>query len=333
MTRTASLLALAWLLLMVNQGRGQYAYSGQFASGISDPWGIAFDSSNNIYISNYTPYNNIYTYSSSSSYASATLLESGGTHTGLAVYNNQLYASNYASGGVDIYNASSGAYISSFGRSGSAGTIVSNTSGIVIDSRGYSYVADSGNQRVAIYDNNGNYTGQVANGRGLTPQYAAVDKNGNVFVEAYNNAQYLYVFNSAGALTKTFDGTGTGNSIPFNLPEGIAFDSKGDFFVGDFYNNRVVEFDSNFNFLQSFGSGIIGGASQLNGPDDIAVDSQDNVFVVDGYGRRVVEFSPPASVPEPSSFVLAGLLASAGIGGYLWRRSRRATLEGARSAI
>jgi hypothetical protein len=92
-------------------------------------------------------------------------------------------------------------------------------------------------------------------------------------------------------------------------------DSHGDLFVGDYDSNRIQKFDSDGNFLYTFGWGVKDGANEFqvctsacrqgiegsgNGqlglsPDGIAIDSQDNVFVADLHNHRVQKFSSPTA--------------------------------------
>ena len=79
-------------------------------------------------------------------------------------------------------------------------------------------------------------------------------------------------------------GTGPGQ---FQLPSGVAVDRSGNVYVADSNNDRVQRFDSNGNFLGSFGAPGV-----FNGPGHMGIDPQGNPIVVDEGNYRVVKYSP-----------------------------------------
>jgi len=71
-----------------------------------------------------------------------------------------------------------------------------------------------------------------------------------------------------------------------NLPRGITTDAQGYVYIADTSNNRVQKFDSNGNWILSFGiQGSTNG--QFYAPVDVAVDSQGNIYVSDAYNYRI----------------------------------------------
>jgi DNA-binding beta-propeller fold protein YncE len=84
-------------------------------------------------------------------------------------------------------------------------------------------------------------------------------------------------------------------------PDGVAFDSHGDLWVGDFDNNRVLEFTPPFsngerasvvigqpNFTASTPAETRTG---LDSPTYVAIDSHGNLWVADASNNRVLEFT------------------------------------------
>jgi hypothetical protein len=94
-------------------------------------------------------------------------------------------------------------------------------------------------------------------------------------------------------------------SSSFNLPWAITFDSKGDLWVADWDNSRVLEFLPPF-FTGMSASRVIGQPDFTTGnpaltatgmayPSGLAFDSQGNLWVSDQGNSRVLEYlSPPA---------------------------------------
>ena len=75
----------------------------------------------------------------------------------------------------------------------------------------------------------------------------------------------------------------------FKVPIGIAVDSADNVYVVDNDNNRVQKFDSNGNFITTWGSegSAVG---QFKVPIGIAVDSAGNAYVTDFYENSIQKF-------------------------------------------
>jgi sugar lactone lactonase YvrE len=91
-------------------------------------------------------------------------------------------------------------------------------------------------------------------------------------------------------------------------PAGVAFDGKGDLFVADSGNNRVLEYTPNSSTSYSKAAAVVVGANQLSGPIGIALDGRGDLFVTDLRGNNVVEYGYDASTGTyaPSGTVVAG---------------------------
>jgi DNA-binding beta-propeller fold protein YncE len=82
---------------------------------------------------------------------------------------------------------------------------------------------------------------------------------------------------------------------PFAIwgPRDIAIDSKGNVFITDTGNKRIVVYDENGNYVSQFGSvGLEPG--QLDEPVGVAVDKNGLVYIADTWNQRIQVMSPDA---------------------------------------
>ncbi|MDA4137048.1 MAG: NHL repeat-containing protein [Thaumarchaeota archaeon] len=104
------------------------------------------------------------------------------------------------------------------------------------------------------------------------------------------------------------------SSTTIGNPTAVAFDSKGDLWVVDTINDRVLEFKPQFS-TGEVASLVIGQTSltgtdygseagQLFGPTGITFDSKGDLWVVDSGDDRVLEFTPPFTNGENATLVL-----------------------------
>jgi len=111
-------------------------------------------------------------------------------------------------------------------------------------------------------------------------------------------------------------------------PTAVAFDSKGELWVVDSSNNRVLEYRPPFKpgLAASLVIGQTGltnssdsdPAGSLFGPSALAFDAKGNLWVVDSGDNRVLEFVPPFSDGELASLVLG----QPTFGGYIGQTNR-----------
>ncbi|MGD0649674.1 MAG: NHL repeat-containing protein [Verrucomicrobiia bacterium] len=188
------------------------------------------------------------------------------------------------------------------------------------------YVANSGNNTIEEFDSSG--TGSVFANSGLNhPHGLAFDSSGN-----------LYVANYLGNTIEKFDSSGTGSVFAsgLNWPRGLAFDSSGNLYVANSGEHTIEEFDSS-----GTGSVFHNFTSSLH-PQCLAFESSGNLYVsmnrvaggnpeikkIDLIGNESVFASSglndpwgiAVQVPEPATWGLLALGASALLGGLRLRR-------------
>jgi hypothetical protein len=273
-------------------GNGTPGYSGDGGSATSaeldNPWGVAVDSSGNIYIADY---------------GNSVIREvSGG--------NISTYAgSTTVSGGV------------TYGVQGSSGDGGPATSaelsfpvGVALDSSGNLYIGDSNNLRVR--EVSGGVINTVAgggpfftNGAPATtvgmghPYGVALDASSNLYI-ADVSSYYIYevltgnISIVAGAGLQGYSGDGgSATSADLDSPRGVALDSSGNFYIADSYND-VIRQVSGGNISTYAGSATVSGgvtygvggysgdggpaaSAKLNEPMGVAMDSSGNLYIAD----------------------------------------------------
>ena len=117
------------------------------------------------------------------------------------------------------------------------------------------------------------------------PNGIATDGQGNVYVATH--AHNVQKFNKHGEVVKSVGKRGR-NVGEFVHPHGIQYHNH-QVYVCDCSNGRVQVFDSNLNFVQSFGHGD--GPGQLKELRDIDFDTQGNIYVLDYSKHQVLVFS------------------------------------------
>jgi sugar lactone lactonase YvrE len=206
-----------------------------------------------------------------------------------------------------------GTVVAGTGGAGSGLNQLSGPNGVAVDTAGDLFVADSLNNRVVEYAYNaatGSYpasgkvvAGTGTAGAGLTqlsdPQGIALDASGDLFVADYgNNRVQEFAYNSAAgsyaATATTVAGTGTAGSGTNQLsaPSSVALDAKGDLFIADAHNERVMEYAYNPGSGSYAASGTQIGGSLPSLAGWVTLDAGGDLFVSYGYlgSGGVLEF-------------------------------------------
>src|SRR5664280_854100 len=184
-------------------------------------------------------------------------------------------------------------FVTKWGSGGAGPGLFSSPWGVAVDSSGNVYVADTSNERIQKFDNNGTYITQWGGGGPgagtfYSPHGVAVDQlSGNVYVADTDNNR-IQKFDSSGTFITKWGSLGAGDG-QFSGPYAVAADSFGNVYVADTFNNRIQKFDSNGNYITQWGS-FGTGDGQLYSPYGVAVDSLGNVYVADTSNNRIQKF-------------------------------------------
>jgi uncharacterized protein (TIGR03437 family) len=203
---------------------------------------------------------------------------------------------------------------------------------VVVDSSGNLYFADSLNNRirklaggnVSTFAGNGLFSrsgdGNAAAAAQLnTPLGVAVDTVSMYVADTANNT----VRRVASGVITNVAGTGAAGSsgdgnpatgAQLNGPQGLAVDSAGNLYIADTQNNRVRKV-ANGVITTFAGSGTAGfagdngpaGSAQLNAPFGVAVDAAGNLYIAEFSNNRVRKVSTNGNI---------GTLAGNGVSGF-----------------
>jgi RHS repeat-associated protein len=265
-------------------GDGYWGYYGDsdqaVDAGLEDPIGITVDSSRNLYIAD--------------SSNSANVVRKVNASTGII--------STFAGNGTQGYS----------GDSGPATSAKLNQPGEVLaDSSGNLYIADTGNNVIRkVAASTGIITTIAGNGTmGYSgdsgpatsaeldgPWGMALDASGNLYIADRYNERIRKV--SGGTIT-TFAGNGTqgysgdgaiATSAKLNTPSSLAFDSAGNLYIYDSFNNRIRKVAASNQYISTVagtgtagysGNGGAATSAKLNLDAGLAVDAQGNIYISD----------------------------------------------------
>jgi sugar lactone lactonase YvrE len=294
-TRTLS--SLGSLLVMCGFAFGSMAWAqtaqfsgaqGTVGSGMGSPYGVAADSSGNVYINDFNNQRVLKETLSQGGYTQSVVLQLASSGIvapfGIAAdASGNLYLTaefNGASGTGEVFKEtlSSGSYTQSVVASG-----LYQPDGVAVGANGNVYIADSHNGRVLMETPSGTgYTQSViASGLG-DPSGVAVDGSGNVYVVDSQKNELLKETPSAGSYTQSVL-----LSSSLNVPSAVAVDGNGNLYITNLSEDGVLK------ETLSAGAYTLSTlpAAGLNRPSGVAVDALGNIFIADSGNNRAVEMA------------------------------------------
>jgi hypothetical protein len=227
-----------------------------------------------------------------------------------------------------------GQAVTSGTNNGSGSTVRFNMpTGAAFDVNGNMYIADYGNQVVRKMSPAGVVTSLAGmagvtgtnNGTGTAARFngpvgVAVDGSGNVYVAEYAN-HAIRKITPAGVVT-TLAGrpgtygtnNGTGTAARFTNPVGVAVDTSGTVYVGDYGNNAIRKITpagvvtTLAGLVGTAGTNDgVGVAARFNQPSGVAVDGSHYVYVADWGNNCIRKVAPDGTVTT-----VAGLSGTSG---------------------
>ncbi|TNE43103.1 MAG: hypothetical protein EP343_34420 [Deltaproteobacteria bacterium] len=200
--------------------------------------------------------------------------------------------------------------------------LFSDISTILFDGQGGMFVLDSGNSQVRKIDATGQVfiyagdlegykDGKLRDARFFYPTGLAQDKQGNLYVADTGNLRIRKI-DPQGVVSTIAGATrfrnGAWHETQLNEPKGLAFDSKGNLYVADAANHRIVVFDTKGNSRILLGSGgqrmlrirsrfVQPGVQKrksfhLYNPVDIAVSPSDTVAMTQQFDSKLLLVEP-----------------------------------------
>ncbi|BCL36483.1 scytonemin biosynthesis PEP-CTERM protein ScyF [Nostoc sp. MS1] len=206
-------------------------------------------------------------------------------------------------------------YLGAIGEGGTGPGQFDEPSALEIDPQtGNLYVGDVFNNRVNVYDPNGNFINSFGSFGGLIPGRAffgpsgvTFDKQGFVYIGDFSGDK-INKYTKDGVLVGSIGSSGTAPG-QFQGPAGLRISPvSGNIYVSDQFNNRVQVLDPEGKPLFTFGKQGTGDG-EFNQPIGIEVDEFENIYVADSINSRVqvfdkngkflTSYGTPAAAPPP----------------------------------
>jgi DNA-binding beta-propeller fold protein YncE len=168
------------------------------------------------------------------------------TPGGLRIINEKVYVTDIQANKVFVFDMD-GKLLLEVGQPGSEDGQLMAPNAVTADKEGNIYVVDTGNQRVQVFNKEGQFT-KILSGSNdasgssvfVNPRGIGIDSRGIIYVVS-NLTHIVYGFNQDGEQMFQFGSMGEGNG-EFSLPNGLYIDSKDNVYVTDTLNLRVSVF-------------------------------------------------------------------------------------------
>jgi DNA-binding beta-propeller fold protein YncE len=172
--------------------------------------------------------------------------------------------------------------------------------GIAVDAQGHVFVADTGNKRIAVFDEEGNYITEFGMagldpGQFDEPVGVAVANDGTVYVtDTWNQRVQSFLPNEDGTIYAPLQqwdvNAWFGQSLE-NKPF-IAVSEDKHVFITDPEGFRVIEFTENGEFVRTWGDFGVG-QDEIGLAAGVAVDPEGFIWVTDAGNNRILRYTLP----------------------------------------
>lgn len=185
--------------------------------------------------------------------------------------------------------ASTGEYITDWGKGGKAIGEFSSPSGIAVDGE-FVYVVERDGNRVQKFSVDGEFIttwGKKGFSEGQFFYPTAIAANNGLVYVVDNGNHRIQTFSPNGEFVSSFGSSGLGPGQFLNLT-GIDVDDNGNIYVTDKGNHTIEKFGSDGESIRSFPFHF---PSYVFAPESIVVDPSGSMFVVNSYDGRILHLS------------------------------------------
>jgi len=295
-----------------------------FGSELSTPQAVATDASGNVYVVLSLTVVRLTPDGKTQSVAGAF------APSGIAVdANGSIFISDSAQQqilrvrGSETIAIAGGGFVKGSGFSGDGGpatsALINNPGGLAVDGRGNVFFADRDNFRVRRIDTSGTITTIAGNGQYRfsgdggpagsanlnQPVGLGFDVSGNLLVADLSNSRIRMIRTDNSIQTVAGNGTfgfsgdgGPAVNAALNLPQGVAADQAGNFYIADQFNDRIRQVKPGGTITTLAGGGVAIGdngppsQAKLSFPWSVAVDAQGGVLIADSFNNRIRRVAP-----------------------------------------
>lgn len=152
------------------------------------------------------------------------------------------------------------------------------------------YVLHRGDKPLLQFDAKGHYVKGWGGGLFKVAHGLRVDRQGNIWTTDNGN-HVVRKFSPDGQLVATLgeQGVAGGDEKHFRSPDDVVFNSKGEMYVADSGNGRIVHLDATGRYLSQWGKKGKG-QGEFSTAHGLAIDKADRIYVADRGNNRVQVF-------------------------------------------